>query len=322
MGSDGQINMRSRFFGKKRFGIYCLGVVFLINLIKSGVLKNLMSVAPVVPEQLSLSSSSSSSSAVKNNVKLLDLPSSVKEVVINVGSNIDPIMPLEKMGPCAHAIAIEPIAGCRIPSHRQLSVISAAVADEPGVMSMRIYNTKGESSSLASIAKDDSWNSKPHDGKLALVPVITLSSVLNAIPETTKVAFMKTDMQGYDFAAVKEAANVLKKRVTHLMVEHWYNDEYTYDIENDFCRDWMPLMTELGYTLFKKDGKGANVNCEKQLRDNPQRPGVTESAGLNEGNGYWVRNDAVGESFRWDEIVTVQQFKPNFTEEDYAACAK
>lgn len=33
---------------------------------------------------------------------LLDLPSSTKEIVINVGSNLDPIMPAYTMGPCAH----------------------------------------------------------------------------------------------------------------------------------------------------------------------------------------------------------------------------
>ena len=39
---------------------------------------------------------------------LLDIPSSVKEIVINVGSNLDPLLPSKEMGPCAHTIAIEP----------------------------------------------------------------------------------------------------------------------------------------------------------------------------------------------------------------------
>ena len=59
---------------------------------------------------------------------LLDIPSSVKEIVINVGSNLDPLLPSKEMGPCAHTIAIEPIVGCKIPEHRQLSVINAAVS--------------------------------------------------------------------------------------------------------------------------------------------------------------------------------------------------
>ena len=61
-------------------------------------------------------------------ISIFDIAPSVKEIVINVGSNLDPIMPAQTMGPCAHAIAIEPIVGCKIPSHPQLSVINAAVS--------------------------------------------------------------------------------------------------------------------------------------------------------------------------------------------------
>ena len=53
-------------------------------------------------------------------------------------------------------------------------------------------------------------------------------------------------MQGFDFTAVKEGADVLKERVTHIVTEVWKDDIYTYDARNDLCRDWMPLMEELG----------------------------------------------------------------------------
>lgn len=181
---------------------------------------------------------------------LLELPLSVKEVAINIGSNIDPIVLADKKyGPCAHNIAVEPIVANKIPFHRQLSVLPAAVSSQPGVMSMRIYNSNGVSSSLAKPAKTDFWNSKESrgDGKLAIVPVITLSSLLNSIPKRINVAFLMTDMQGYDFMAIKEAKNTLKDRVSHMMNEVWYDDVYTYSgVHNDLCRDWLPLMTELG----------------------------------------------------------------------------
>lgn len=181
---------------------------------------------------------------------LLDLPLSVKDVAINVGSNIDPIMLADKKyGPCAHNIAVEPIVGYKIPFHRQLSVLPAAVSSMPGVMSMRIYNENGVSSSLAKPAMTDYWNSEESrgDGRLAIVPVITLSSLLNSIPKRINVAFLMTDIQGYDFMAIKEARNTLKERVTHIMTEVWYDDVYTYSgVHNDLCRDWLPLMTELG----------------------------------------------------------------------------
>ncbi len=205
---------------------------------------------------ISLSNQNLSNATQNNNdndvstLPLLDLPLSVKDVAINVGSNIDPIMLADKKyGPCAHNIAVEPIVGNKIPVHRQLSVLPAAVSSKPGVMSMRIYNTHGFSSSLAKPAKTDFWNSKESrgDGRLAIVPVITLSSLLNSIPKRINVAFLMTDIQGYDFMAIKEAGNTLKERVTHIMTEVWYNDIYTYSgVHNDLCRDWLPMMTELG----------------------------------------------------------------------------
>ena len=91
-------------------------------------------------------------------------------------------MPTKEMGPCAVAIAVEPVAGHEIPKHRQLHVLHAAVAPKPGVVSMTMYNRRGVSSSLAAAAKDDWWNSGRNRGELRLVPVITMSSILNAIP--------------------------------------------------------------------------------------------------------------------------------------------
>ena len=97
-------------------------------------------------------------------VSLLDLPSSTKEIVINVGSNLDPIMPAYTMGPCAHSIAVEPIVGCQIMEHRQLSVIHAAVSGRPGVAYMTKNNFDGQSSSLAKVAREDFWNTDKERG--------------------------------------------------------------------------------------------------------------------------------------------------------------
>jgi len=183
---------------------------------------------------------------------LLGFSPSTKDVVINIGSNLDPIMPAKELGPCARAIAIEPVVGCQIPPHPQLNIISAAVAGESGVMSMRIYNHNGVSSSLAKPAQEDFWNKggKGDNGKLVLAPVITLSSLLRSIPAFTKVSVLMTDIQGFDFAAIKEGASVLKEKVTHLVTEVWKDDKYTYDAQNDFCRDWMPFMKKLGELPF------------------------------------------------------------------------
>lgn len=259
-----------------------------------------------------------------------ELPPSVKEVIINVGSNLDPIMPTEAMGPCAHSIAVEPIVHCQIPSHRQLSVLPAAVASAPGATSMRTYNVDALSSSLVRPAKKHWWNDKAErgDGSLALVPVITLSSIIDAIPDTTDISLLKTDMQGFDFVAIREAAPALKARVSHFFSEVWFDDVYSYHATNDLCRDWLPFMTELGYTLAKINDsydrwKGATDSdvrerCVEQLEQNPERPAVSEaSAGLREGDAYWVRNDVLTEPFPECPLLPEAA---TFTKEQYESC--
>ena len=91
---------------------------------------------PLIPVETTESYPSSNNDGTNSTddppISIFDIPPSVKEIVINVGSNLDPIMPAQTMGPCAHAIAIEPIVGCKIPSHPQLSVINAAVSSMVG----------------------------------------------------------------------------------------------------------------------------------------------------------------------------------------------
>lgn len=265
-------------------------------------------------------------------IALLDIPSSVKEIIINVGSNLNPIMPAYSMGPCAHSIAIEPIVGCKIREHRQLSVIHAAVSDRPGVATMIQNNGNGVSSSLSKPAKEDFWNTNKEqgDGKRVIVPVITLTSILNAIPSSVKIPFIKTDMQGFDFVATKAAGSVLRERVAHIMNEVWFDDIYTYEAENDFCRDWLPFMTEMGFVLRKIEGWGGSAGeppnpeiiaalCQKQLEQFPKRPTVQERPGLVEGNAHWVRDDAIDVQLpHFDTILEFNQ--SHFSEEDYVTC--
>ena len=51
-------------------------------------------------------------------------------------------------------------------------------------MSMRIYNKNGVSSSLATTVREAHWNKRGegNNGKLSIVPVITLSSLLRLLP--------------------------------------------------------------------------------------------------------------------------------------------
>jgi len=258
-----------------------------------------------------------------------DFPPSVKSVVINIGSNLDPIMPNKEMGPCAQGIAVEPIVGCLIPAqkHPQLNIIRAAVSSEPAVMSMRTYNQDGQSSSLSKPAFKASWNTdeKRNDGELVLVPVITLTSILNAMPDTVKIELLVTDMQGFDFPAVSAAGKLLTEKVTHIITEVFTDDVQAYmDQENDLCRDWIPRMTELGYTLEPPIKFGREIllsadqitaKCEEQLAKNPSRP--IKPAKGHSPNANWVRNDVLDVPF--PKCSTLPKWS-GFTDEEYAEC--
>ena len=263
---------------------------------------------------------------------LLDIPKTTKEIVINVGTSVDPILPSPEMGPCAKCIAVEPIVGHNIAQHPQVSVVHAAVSERSGVMSMNVYNNGAESSSLAKPSASQYWNANSDrgDGRTIIVPVITLSSLISAVPNTTQISLLKTDMQGFDFVAIKEAGSILKQRVRHIMTEVWMNDHYTYHANNDLCRDFLPFMTELGYELapdIKFDSRSVThsktpdqirAQCEKQLRDTPIRPGVKEGAGLDERDAYWVRKDSIDIPF--PDCPNIKKPRKTFTAEEYATC--
>lgn len=193
-------------------------------------------------------------------------------------------------------------------------------------MSMNVYNDNGESSSLGKAAMGSYWNTNKArgDGTVKMVPIITLSSIINAIPSHSTISLIKTDMQGFDFVAIKEAGPVLKEKVTHIMTEVWHNDIASYYAENDLCRDWLPFMTKLGYVLVKTRRAGTDIakikaDCEKQLKDKPERPEPLANAGMSEGDAYWIREDAVDKPFP-DNIAAKGVKAPTFSEAEYATC--
>jgi len=315
---------------------YRNNVVLAAAMVVSFAFGKIITTTPPPLAQSSYAAASLRAHADDQQQVFLQFPPSTKEIVINIGSNLDPILPAYSMGPCAHSIAVEPIIGCEIVEHRQLSVIHAAVSDKAGVATMFKYNDGGQSSSFAKAAMNANWNTNKerNDGKHVIVPVITLSSFLNAIPSTVKISFLKTDMQGFDYAAIKEAGTrLVEKGVYHISSEVWYDDVYSYDAANDFCRDWLPLMTELGYVLSHFDGVGnrggignqpANMEkveaqCQEQLKQFPERPTVEQRHGLSEGNAWWVHRNAIDVPFP-DTPLNYQFDNNHFTEEDYATC--
>jgi len=223
-------------------------------------------------------------------VPLLDLPG-VTSVVLNIGSNIDPVMPKESTGPCAIGIAFEPIVPHLIRTHPQIYVVPAAVVAVSGgsLVSMYTYNQNGVSSSLSKASTTDQfWNNNKNrgDGKSKLVPSLTLETILQSIPVHIDIPYIKTDMQGYDFAAVRAGRTALLERgIKNIETETVWNDSYQYeDVYNDLCRDWLPYMTELGYIYdFRRENEGycppekfetlekAQQTCNDFISANPTR---------------------------------------------------
>lgn len=74
---------------------------------------------------------------------LLNLPAKTKSVVLAIGTNLDPILPRQRDGPCARTIAFEPIVHERIPPHPQVMVVPAAVSNQTSLSTMYLQRQRG-----------------------------------------------------------------------------------------------------------------------------------------------------------------------------------
>jgi FkbM family methyltransferase len=262
-------------------------------------------------------------------------------VIINIGSNTDPVLPKQSDGPCARSIAFEPIVPYGIPKHEQLHVVPAAVADFDGLSSMHVYNNRGASSSLSEAAGPQFWNTKAArgDGRIQLVPTISLTTLLNSMLDVD-IKYLKTDMQGHDFRAISSAGTLLRK-IPYIETETFPNDAIQYkDVFNDLCRDWLPYMTRLGYVLQAarndkqqlipefQSTRVAEETCRQQLQRNPKRPVFNGTIDLKAYNALWrlstvvhLNNDTT-DSWDFPNLHPRRPHPgiPKFTAQDYAAC--
>jgi hypothetical protein len=254
----------------------------------------------------------------------MDLPSHVSSVFINIGSNLDPFLPPAEYGDSAWTIAFEPIVGCDIKKHKQLMVVNAAVAAQEGLTTMYLYNSQGRSSSLSKPSYKGRWNTRKGmrdfgevDGSVRVVPLLTVENVLASIPRQIQVPLVKTDMQGHDFAAVSAGAQALVQRVDYLFTEVYLDDISTYqDVHNDFCRDWLPFMSTVGYEFvylktqainYWGEEKVLNTSqveelCREQFRVNGQHRPTPLRTGCNESDVLWRRRGAPVKEFKFQNL--------------------
>ncbi|CAB9513680.1 expressed unknown protein [Seminavis robusta] len=264
----------------------------------------------------------------KKQPAYLDLPPATKTVVLNIGSNRDPILPKESAGPCAVTIAFEPIIPQAIPSHPQVHVVPAAVSTSASLATMYAYNRNGVSSSLSKAAQDSYWNQGNKNQGIRIVPVMAMQDVLDAIPPHVAIDFIQTDAQGHDFAIIKSSIVTIRERgIQHLKTEVYMENTITYEgAENDLCRHWIPFMTSNGYSLVGLE-VGKELRSSESVMASCRREGAADASflpGLKEADALWRLSSLAHEV----DDTTKSAFDypihkgspPAFSAQQYAAC--
>ena len=134
---------------------------------------------------------------------LIDLPATATYVLLNIGANVDPVLP-----PADNAsvvvVAFEPMVPEKIPPHERLFVVPAAVAEEAGLSTMRPSASGGTASSLATLAdmRINKLLSRSADAAALppprIVPIVPMRAVLDSLREDLMLWYLKTDMQVRD----------------------------------------------------------------------------------------------------------------------------
>jgi hypothetical protein len=253
-------------------------------------------------------------------------------VILNIGSNLDPIVPRPNDNPCTIALAFEPIVGHLIRDHPALHVVPAAVSPESGWATMNLYNKDGRSSSLSKASYGAYWNK---NSKLKVVPLISFKNILDSL-RNYKIDLILTDMQGHDFASVSSVGGYLAETGVKRLITEVYKDNISSykGANNDLCKDWLPHMTSIGYvfegltemvgdekTLIEgyRNNKEIVETCKKSLLEN-----TVEKTGLNEYNAFWrlKSEPTVGMGIDIYQYGTHSSKKPGykFAKEDYTKC--
>jgi FkbM family methyltransferase len=135
-----------------------------------------------------------------------------------------------------------------MPRHPRLFVMYCAIGAHAGFAQFNSYNTNGLSSSLSKPANQTANFVKTNLAeRSSIVPVLTLLALLEAIPSNIHIEFLKTDLQGHDYAALLSAGSMLR-RVSRIMSECYAPGTSTYaNAHNECDRDIDPLLSRLGF---------------------------------------------------------------------------
>ena len=203
---------------------------------------------------------------------LLDLPATAKSVLLNIGSNRDPILPPAN-DTSVVAVAFEPMVPELIEPHERLFVVPAAVSAEPGIASMARTGGNSTAASLAPMAdkKLQRWLTKNIFGKsvgegstevtgpkrtppatktsgMRIVPIVAMSALLGSLRDDLDLWYLKTDMQGFDYTGALHAAGSGIGRFHYVASEvHLLGVEAYAGVSNDYCARTLPWMLSHGF---------------------------------------------------------------------------
>jgi FkbM family methyltransferase len=242
-------------------------------------------------------------------IRTIDISKNVSNVFLNLGSNLDPILPPINYASTSLTIAVEPIVSFRIAKHALLIVIPAAVSTKSGLSSMYSFNENGESSSLSLPSTQSWWNTgRDSDGSIHVVATVTLKQMLQALPKTVKrIPYLKTDIQGHDWSVIMDTGSDLRNfPVDYLLNEVYFGQVSTYqNVSNDFCRDWLPNMREFGYELISVDTPEKIGMSEQDAISmcSKQKTVKSKHTKLREGNALWKRFEASSETFIFQSLT-------------------
>jgi len=327
----------SRSNASFRAGVFTGGMLALIPLVVSMLLltrtqqQQLSSNIMVVPAAAADTSQKlpEYSSGAPPTMKL---PPRTQKIILNIGSNIDPILPRKRDGPCTLTIAFEPIVPEQIPLHPQVRVVPAAVSNQASLSTMYLYNEKAVSSSLSRATNEALryFQQTDHSTITKIVPVLTLTQVLRSIPTAVEILMLDTDLQGYDFTAVA-AALPFPRRIPYLKTETTLDDDH-YEpyigTQNSLCRDWLPFLTAHGYHLVGTQ-VGGRRNVVPGFESTAQALQTCRRSSNNNNSYYkykevdalWSLDDIEEDHLDAFAFLTLSnRTKPPFSEQEYAAC--
>eukprot|EP00756_Hemistasia_phaeocysticola_P050093 Hpha_TRINITY_DN24757_c0_g1::TRINITY_DN24757_c0_g1_i1::g.110222::m.110222 len=210
----------------------------------------------------------------------LGLPSSAVNVIIDVGANVDPIMP-SKNNTNEWVLAIEPVHGTlnKMRGHsRQLRVSAALSSGHPRLRFINLEHTDFQSSaSISNLTEDKKYGifGVKQRGKQPVI-TIPLCAIIMAIPKSIEISYLKIDAQGHDLDVIRSAGRHILRIPLVMLEVNLDGFQSNVGAQNDFLMDVHPYMTRVGYRLGPKGAKVLAGQNHTTRTASVLRPGIKD----------------------------------------------